>query len=79
MAESRQKSPAGGAPVRRVVLPPALLGFLLLLVLMFALSYAAGSAAGPVSPGMSGTSTGDTPPDGGGEVQDMDMDMGGMG
>ncbi|MFF1278497.1 hypothetical protein ACFVZC_34795 [Streptomyces marokkonensis] len=79
MAESRQKSPAGGTAVRSVVLPPALLGFLLLLTLMFALSYAVGSVAGPVSPGMSGTSTGGTPPDGGGEVQDMDMDMGGTG
>ncbi|KES03139.1 hypothetical protein BU52_32315 [Streptomyces toyocaensis] len=77
MAESRQKSPAGGAAVRRAVLPPALLGFLLLLTLMFALSYAVGSAAGPVSPGMSGTSPGGTSPDGGGDVQDMDM--GGMG
>lgn len=77
MAEARQKSPTEDAPVRRAALPPALLGFLLLLALMFALSYAAGSAVGPVSPGMSGT--GGTPAGGGGEVRDMDMDMGGMG
>lgn len=75
MAESRQKSPAGCAAVRRAVLPPAPLGFLLLLALMFALSYAVGSAAGPVPSDMSGTSTEGTSPDGCGEVRDV----GGMG
>ncbi|MFI1279819.1 hypothetical protein ACH4U5_03510 [Streptomyces sp. NPDC020858] len=55
--------------------PPALAGFVVLLVTMFALSYGVGSAAGPVAPGMhpSGTDAGpgSGTPGGGG--------MGGMG
>ncbi|MFB7459433.1 hypothetical protein [Streptomyces sp. NPDC056188] len=58
--------------------PPALWGFLLLLVLMFTASYAVGASVGPVAPGMHGTRTtqdGTGGRDGGG----MDMgDMGGM-
>ncbi|MER8056595.1 MULTISPECIES: hypothetical protein [unclassified Streptomyces] len=42
----------------RLPLPPALCGFLLLLVLLFSVSYAVGSAAGPVAPGMHGAGSG---------------------
>ncbi|MEU8972090.1 hypothetical protein AB0D11_22925 [Streptomyces monashensis] len=62
MHESRQPSspssptfPGAGAVARMVAPPPALCGFLLLLVLMFAVSYAVGAGAGPVAPGMHGT------------------------
>ncbi|CAL9638816.1 hypothetical protein [Streptomyces sp. enrichment culture] len=52
MDESEQLSAgAGGAP-RKLVPPPALCAFLLLLALLFAVSFAVGSAAGPVAPGM---------------------------
>lgn len=55
------KSPAleGVAP-RRVLPPPALCGFLLLLAVVFWVSYAAGSAAGPVAPGIHGTGSAGT-------------------
>ncbi|MEU8846193.1 hypothetical protein AB0C70_08125 [Streptomyces sp. NPDC048564] len=58
---------------RKVVPPPALCGFLLLLALIFTASYAVGAATGPVAPGMhrSGTS-------GGGGTDSGDMDMGDM-
>ncbi|MFE3166061.1 hypothetical protein [Streptomyces sp. NPDC059224] len=58
MAEIRQPSHPVGVTARRLLPPPALCGFLLLLVLVFSASYAAGSAAGPVAPGMHGTGTG---------------------
>ncbi|MEU5897544.1 MULTISPECIES: hypothetical protein [Streptomyces] len=60
---------------RRWVPPPALCGFLLLLVLIFTASYAVGRAAGPVAPGMHDARPGsgsDTRPDG-------DNDSGGGG
>ncbi|MFJ3965069.1 hypothetical protein [Streptomyces sp. NPDC090036] len=41
--------------LKRWAPPPALTGFLALLIAMFALSYAVGSAAGPVAPGMRST------------------------
>jgi hypothetical protein len=73
MDESRQSSSGTGAVLRKVVPPPALFGFLLLLALMFAVSYAVRAAAGPAAPGMNRTTEiGD---DGGG--MDMD-DMQGM-
>ncbi|MFD6434685.1 hypothetical protein [Streptomyces venezuelae] len=59
---------------RRFVPPPALCGFLLLLVLVFAASYAVGRAAGPVAPGMHGSQTGsgsDTRPDSDGDMGDI--------
>ncbi|MFJ3759262.1 hypothetical protein [Streptomyces sp. NPDC090080] len=59
--------PVGVTP-RRLLPPPALCGFLLLLVLVFWVSYAVGSAAGPVAPGMHGTSR--TGGDGGSGVSD---------
>ncbi|MEU2990440.1 hypothetical protein ACPCAJ_32260 [Streptomyces griseoincarnatus] len=67
--------PAGGI-LRRLLPPPALCGFLLLLVLVFSVSYAVGSAAGPVAPGIHGT--GGTGGSGGGGDGGMD-DMPGMG
>lgn len=76
MDESRQSPLSGAAAVlRRAAPPPALCGFLLLLVLIFTVSYAVGAGAGPVAPGMRGTSTTE---DGGGGTGDMD-DMGGTG
>ncbi|GGY12003.1 hypothetical protein [Streptomyces anandii] len=84
MNESRQlPSGAGagaGAALRKLVPPPALCGFLLLLALTFTVSYAVGAAAGPVAPGLHGTGTsrgtGDT--GGGGGTDDMgDMHGGG--
>ncbi|WP_369390791.1 hypothetical protein AB5J72_26385 [Streptomyces sp. CG1] len=80
MDESRQISSGAGAVLRKLVPPPALCGFLLLLALMFAVSYAVGAAAGPVAPGMHGTGTsqGDGDPGGGGGTGDMgDMHEGG--
>jgi hypothetical protein len=41
-----------GARVRRALPPPALAGFLVLLVVLMAASYAVGRAAGPVAPGI---------------------------
>ncbi|WP_030347510.1 hypothetical protein [Streptomyces sp. NRRL S-1022] len=73
MDESRQSSSDTGAVLRKLVPPPALCGFLLLLALMFTVSYAVGVAAGPVAPGMHGTGTsrGDGDPGGGGGTDDM--------
>lgn len=70
MAEQKQPpAPARPAPGRWAP-PPALTGFLALLVVMFAVSYGVGSAAGPVAPGMRSTG------DGGGGTGGA---MGGMG
>ncbi|MBB4780786.1 hypothetical protein [Streptomyces rapamycinicus] len=41
-----------GARLRRALPPPALTGFLVLLVVLMATSYAVGRAAGPVAPGI---------------------------
>ncbi|MFF1688377.1 MULTISPECIES: hypothetical protein [unclassified Streptomyces] len=57
--ESRRLPSGAGVALRKLVPPPALCGFLLLLALMFAVSYAVGAAYGPVAPGMQGTRTGD--------------------
>ncbi|MFI6549422.1 hypothetical protein ACIBO9_39885 [Streptomyces prunicolor] len=59
MAEFRLSFRLGGVTPLRL-LPPALCGFLLLLVLVFSVSYAVGSAAGPVAPGMRGTGSAGT-------------------
>ncbi|MVO86439.1 hypothetical protein GPA10_17140 [Streptomyces sp. p1417] len=59
---------SGGAPdgARRWRPPPALLGFLVLLVVVFAVAYQVGSSVGPVAPGMrSSDPGGDTGPEGG--------------
>jgi hypothetical protein len=69
MAQSPHTSPPEDGTVRRLLPPPALCGFLLLLALVFSLSYAVGSASGPVAPGMHGTGnagTGGGQQDGGG-------------
>ncbi len=58
MNESRQSSVSGAGAVLRKAPPPALCGFLLLLVLIFTVSYAVGAGAGPVAPGMHGNGNG---------------------
>lgn len=56
----------------RLLPPPALWGFLLLMVLVFSVSYAVGRAAGPVAPGMHGTGSGGGSGEGtGGGMEDM--------
>ncbi|WP_055550772.1 hypothetical protein [Streptomyces sp. NBRC 110028] len=67
MAEFRQPSLPAGAAVRRLLPPPALCGFLLLLVLVFSVSYAVGSAAGPVAPGLHRTGSAGSGGTGGGD------------
>ncbi|EGX60045.1 hypothetical protein SZN_09758 [Streptomyces zinciresistens K42] len=59
MKQPQQSAPGAGAAVRRLAPPPALCGFLLLLVLVFTASYAVGATAGPVAPGMYGTGADD--------------------
>ncbi|MGW1106456.1 hypothetical protein [Streptomyces sp. NPDC002540] len=49
-----------GGFLSRYVPPPALTGFLVLLVAMFAVSYEVGSAVGPVAPGMHSTPVDDS-------------------
>ncbi|MCX5051620.1 hypothetical protein OG895_30555 [Streptomyces sp. NBC_00201] len=72
MAEFRQSSPLAGEVLpRRLLPPPALCGFLLLLVLIFSVAYAVGSAAGPVAPGIHGTGNSGSGSGGGGGVEDM--------
>ncbi|KQV94266.1 hypothetical protein [Streptomyces sp. Root369] len=85
MHESRQSSTGAGVVLRKLMPPPVLCGFLLLLAMVFAVSYAAGSAAGPVAPGMHGTSdstggggTGGTGDSGDtGDMGEMDLHGGG--
>jgi hypothetical protein len=80
MGEYRQFPSGAGTALRKLVPPPALCGFLLLLALVFAVSYAVGSAAGPVAPGMHDTGTnrsGDGDGGGSGGMEDME-DMPGM-
>ncbi|MEU0965971.1 hypothetical protein ABZ357_11285 [Streptomyces sp. NPDC005917] len=67
MDESLPSSSGSGAvALRKLVPPPALCGFLLMLALIFTVSYAVGASAGPVAPGMHGTGTGTSSGDGGG-------------
>ncbi|GGS61833.1 MULTISPECIES: hypothetical protein [Streptomyces] len=73
MDELREASSGVRAPLRKVLPPPALCGFLLLLALMGAAAYAAGAASGPVAPGMQDTGTHRGGGAGGGTA-----DMGGM-
>nr|WP_079047787.1 hypothetical protein [Streptomyces hirsutus] len=63
--------------MRKLVLPPALCGFLVLLVLMFVASYAVGAAVGPVAPGMHSTDRSPGGGDGGGGTDHGDG-VGGM-
>lgn len=53
--------------------PPALLGFLVLLVVVFAVAYQVGSSVGPVAPGMRSS----TPDSGDGTGGDRDGGSGG--
>lgn len=72
MADFPQPSSPAGAIARRLLPPPALCGFLLLLALAFSVSYAVGSAAGPVAPGIHGTGSGNGGGGGsGGGMEDM--------
>ncbi|MEU6866714.1 hypothetical protein ABZ924_26210 [Streptomyces sp. NPDC046876] len=52
MARQQQNPSDADRSWRRCAPPPALSGFLALLVLVFAVSYGVGSVAGPVAPGM---------------------------
>ncbi|MBT2540252.1 hypothetical protein J7E99_05945 [Streptomyces sp. ISL-44] len=64
MAERQQSPGSTYLSLRRWVPPPALTGFLALLVVAFCLPYGVGSAAGPVAPGMHSSGT-DAAPKGG--------------
>ncbi|WP_432015042.1 hypothetical protein [Streptomyces cucumeris] len=66
MDDSRESPSGAGAPPRKLVPPPALCGFLLLLALVFVGSYAVGASAGPVAPGMHRSTSGGGDDDGGG-------------
>ncbi|MET7320243.1 hypothetical protein [Streptomyces sp. NPDC005549] len=78
MADAPPSPRPAGVTARSLLPPPALCGFLLLLVLAFSVSYAVGTAAGPVAPGIHGTggsgggggSGGDTHGTGG-DMEDM--------
>ncbi|WP_210584104.1 hypothetical protein [Streptomyces sp. GESEQ-35] len=52
MDDSRRLPTGAGAALRKLLPPPALCGFLLLLALLFTVSYAVGATAGPVAPGI---------------------------
>ncbi|MFD3872689.1 hypothetical protein [Streptomyces sp. NPDC058623] len=67
-------APRLSAHVQRWSPPPALTGFVLLLLAVFALSYGVGAAAGPVAPGIRPDRTG-TP----GSSVPHEGDMGGAG
>ncbi|MFI1759405.1 hypothetical protein [Streptomyces sp. NPDC020571] len=78
MAQTRQSaSGAPAAPVHRVLPPPALCGFLVLLLLAFAASYAVGRGVGPVAPGLHGPGITRDGHEGGGTAPE-DGDTGGM-
>ncbi|MFE2143597.1 hypothetical protein ACFXA3_17980 [Streptomyces sp. NPDC059456] len=57
MAEAEPSVVQVPAATGRWVPPPALTGFLLLLLAVFGLSYGVGAAAGPVAPGMHSSRT----------------------
>ncbi|WP_416980876.1 hypothetical protein [Streptomyces sp. T028] len=79
MDESRQSPLSGAAAIpRKAAPPPALCGFLLLLVLIFTVSYVVGAGAGPVAPGMHGNRTGSDRGGGSGGGMDDMGDMDGM-
>ncbi|MFB7653292.1 MULTISPECIES: hypothetical protein [unclassified Streptomyces] len=78
MAQSRH--PASSPPTaswRSYLPPPALCGFLVLLVLVFAVSYGVGRSVGPVAPGMHGPGTTGSDSGDGDKGGTDDMDMGG--
>ncbi|MET9569382.1 hypothetical protein ACFYNW_04305 [Streptomyces virginiae] len=55
MADEQQSAVQAPASTGRWGPPPALTGFLVLLLATFVLAYGVGSAAGPVAPGMRST------------------------
>ncbi|MFE1442387.1 hypothetical protein [Streptomyces sp. NPDC058739] len=60
MPESTRSGVRGeekGGAVRKLLPPPALFGFLLLMAVVFVVSYAVGVKVGPVAPGPSESST----------------------
>ncbi len=71
---SDQRDPVLRVPtaVKRFLPPPALAGFLVMLVVMFFGAHAVGSAVGPVAPGMHSTRPG--PDDGPAPHEGDDMD-----
>ncbi|GHF77119.1 hypothetical protein PV376_15265 [Streptomyces sp. NRRL_ISP-5395] len=70
----QKAAPRAGATTARILPPPALWAFLLLLGAVFAGAYAVGQAVGPAAPGMHGPGiTGDAPSRDG----DMPMEHGG--
>ncbi|MCX4856161.1 hypothetical protein OG426_40880 [Streptomyces canus] len=75
MADFPQPSSPPGAIARRLLPPPALCGFLLLLAFVFSVSYAVGSAAGPVAPGIHGTGNAGSGNGGGGGDGGSGSDM----
>ncbi|MEU6291494.1 hypothetical protein ACFVHR_05605 [Streptomyces sp. NPDC127168] len=78
MTQSRHPaSTPATAPPRSYLPPPALWGFLVLLVLVFAVSYGVGRSVGPVAPGMHGPATTGGGTGTGDEGGTDDMDMGG--
>lgn len=73
MADEQQSAVQAPPSTGRWGPPPALTGFVVLLLAMFALAYGVGAAAGPVAPGMRSTvgdggSPGQYGPGGGGRM-----------
>ncbi|WP_405452387.1 hypothetical protein [Streptomyces erythrochromogenes] len=79
MTEEQQSAVQAPATTGRWGPPPALTGFVVLLLAMFALAYGVGSAAGPVAPGMRSTVGDVGPAEPGGGMGGMSGGMGGMG
>ncbi|MFE7181395.1 hypothetical protein [Streptomyces erythrochromogenes] len=79
MTEEQQSAVQAPASTGRWGPPPALTGFVVLLLAMFALAYGVGSAAGPVAPGMRSTVGDAGPAEPGGGMGGMNGGMGGMG
>ncbi|MEU6298333.1 hypothetical protein [Streptomyces erythrochromogenes] len=78
MTEEQQSAVRPPASTGRWGPPPALTGFVVLLLAMFALAYGVGSAAGPVAPGMRSTVGDAGPAEPGGGMGSMGGGMGGM-
>ncbi|MGW2271238.1 hypothetical protein [Streptomyces yangpuensis] len=80
MTEEQQSAVQAPATTGRWVPPPALTGFVVLLLAMFALAYGVGAAAGPVAPGMRSTvgDAGSAEPGGRGDMGGMTGMNGGM-
>ncbi|WP_030770764.1 hypothetical protein [Streptomyces sp. NRRL F-2664] len=55
MADAQQSAVRAPASTARWGPPPALTGFVVLLLALFTLAYGVGSAAGPVAPGLRST------------------------